>query len=189
MRPPASLVELVGGAGVLIKSTWALFAIAAPPELYITILYYVLEFQGKFNYSDLMFHGIAIILIMVDGFILSRIPLRMKQFVLFESFMAVYLLWTIAHAYSIIGNPFANGEMTTQDDDAIYSSLAWKNQTTQASIFVAVVLIVVNPIIFVVCMALSRLLPLQIATGNEGEEGTITEGEVLQEGEEGIQVP
>ena len=38
-------------------------------------------------------------------------------------------------------------------------------------------------------MALSRLLPLQIATGDKGGEGTISEGDVLQEGLEGIQVP
>ena len=135
MRPPARLADLLGGAGVLIKSTWALFAIAAPAELVITILYYVLKFPGTFNYSDQMLHGIVMILIIVDGFILIRIPLHMKQFVLFESFMTIYFLWTIAHAYSNIGNPFANGKTPTKDDDAIFSSLNWKKRTTQASIF------------------------------------------------------
>ncbi|KAL3774702.1 hypothetical protein ACHAW5_003774 [Stephanodiscus triporus] len=168
IRPPASSAELEVGAGILIKSTWALLAIAAPAQVVVTILYWTLLFDADddVTYVKLMLHGIVMVLIMIDGFILSRIPLRMKQFILFESFAIVYVLWTVVHAYSGIGNPYADGETPTQDDDAIYSSLAWKNNTAGAAILSVIVLIVANPIIFMMCRALSRLLPRQLCEAN-----------------------
>jgi hypothetical protein len=164
IRPSESPDELEGGVGVLIKSTWALFAIALPGEIVITILYWVLQFDADYgvNYIIVMLHGILLVLLTIDGFILSRIPLRMKQFIFFESFAALYFLWTVIHAYSGIGNPYADGDTPSQDDDAIYDSLAWKNNTTASAILVLVVLFVANPIIFVMCRALSRLLPRRL---------------------------
>jgi hypothetical protein len=164
MRPPVNSGEFEGGVGLLIKSTWALFAIAAPAEVMIAILYWILEFEGTVGYVGLMVHGIAMVLIMIDGFILSRIPLRMKQFILFESFASIYILWTAIHAYSGIGNPYANGETPTQDDDAIYGSIAWKNDNTGTVMLVVVVLIVANPVVFMVCRTLSWLLPRRLCS-------------------------
>jgi hypothetical protein len=164
IRPPSNPDELKGGVGLLIKSTWALFAIALPAEIVITILYWTLEFDADdgVTYINLMVHGIVMVLIMIDGFVLSRIPLRMKQFILFESLTALYFLWTVIHAYSGIGNPYADGDTPTQDDDAIFGSLAWKNNTTASVILFLGVLFAVNPIIFMMCRALSRLLPRRL---------------------------
>lgn len=52
----------------------------------------------------------------VDGFVPNPVPLQFKQFVFFQSFSFLYLLWNIIHAYSGIGNPY---DGVTQDDDAI----------------------------------------------------------------------
>ena len=43
--------ELTGKVGMLLKITWALFAVAFPAELCITLLFWVLVFDGSFNYS------------------------------------------------------------------------------------------------------------------------------------------
>ena len=170
IRPPANPDELKGGVGVLIKSTWALFAIALPAEITITILFWTLEY-GTYDgdvYVIVMEHGIAMVLIMIDGFVLSRIPLRMWQFILFETFVALYLLWNVIHAYSGIGNPYADGDTPTEDDDAIYGSIAWKNNTTAAVVLVLGVLFAANPIIFMVCRTLSRLLPRRLCEEDSG---------------------
>lgn len=170
IRPPANPDELKGGVGVLIKSTWALFAIALPAEIVITILFWTLEYDADDGvaYVSVMVHGIAMVLVMIDGFVLSRIPLRMWQFTLFESFAALYFLWNVIHAYSGIGNPYAEGDTPTQDDDAIYGSIAWKNNTTAAVILVLGVLFAANPIIFMVCRTLSRLLPRRLCEEESG---------------------
>ncbi|KAL3822566.1 hypothetical protein ACHAXA_007677 [Cyclostephanos tholiformis] len=164
LHPPARSDNLDGVMGVLVKSTWALFAIAAPGQVMVTILYWTLEFDvdDEVTYVNVMTHGIVMLVIMFDGFILSRIPIRMKQFVLFESVAALYILWTIIHDYSGIGNPYADGETSTQNDDAIYESIAWKNNIDGAAIICVVALIVANPVIFMACRTLSRLLPRRL---------------------------
>ena len=151
--------EFKGGTGVLINITWALLAAAAPMEVTVTILYWVLEFEGTFSYVSIMTHGGVMILVMIDGFVLSRVPLRMKQFVFFESFALVYCVWTLIHAYSGMGNPYAEGDEPTESDDAIYDSIAWKNNMKPTVILIVVLLLVANPIIFLFCRLLSRILP------------------------------
>ena len=151
--------ELNSGAKVLINLTWGLLAAAAPMEITITILYWVLEFEGTFSYVSMMTHGGVMILVMIDGFVLSRVPLRIKQFVFFELFALVYCVWTIIHAYSGMGNPYAEGDEPTESDDAIYDSIAWKNNMKPTAILIVVLLLVANPIIFLFCRLLSRILP------------------------------
>jgi len=160
MQPPANSGVLEGGIGLFLKITWALFAIAVPGEIVITILFWVLEFDGTYDYVSIMVHGVGMVLIMIDGFVLSRIPLRMKQFILFETFSVLYLLWNAIHSFSGIGNPYADDG--TQNDDAIYASLAWKTDTTGAATLSVGVLFVANPVIFLFCRVLSRLLPRRL---------------------------
>lgn len=141
-------------------SAQALFAIALPVEIVIAILFWVLEFKGNLTYISVMTHGGGIFLLVFDGFIFSRIPLRMKQFLLFETFSSFYIIWNIIHAFSGIGNP--NTEEGVDDDDAIYGSMNWKDDSASAGIIVASTLVVLNPIVFLVCRCASRILPKRL---------------------------
>ena len=87
----------------------------------ITILLWVLELDGTVEYVSVMVHGGGMVLIIIDGFLLGHLPLRMKQFILSEMFSFLYILWSVIHAFSGIGNPYADDG--TQSDDAIYDSL------------------------------------------------------------------
>lgn len=160
MRPPENPGAPEGGKLLLVKITWALFAIALPGEIVITILFWVLEFDGTVRYVSVMVHGGALVLVAIDGFLLSRIPLRMKQFFLYESFSVIYILWSVIHAYSGIGNPYNDGVDKT--DDAIYDSLAWKNNVANAAILSVGVVFVFNPIVFLFCRAVSRMFPRRL---------------------------
>jgi hypothetical protein len=144
-----------GVAGSLIKTTWALLAIVLPAEVMITILFWALEYESgdTISYVTVMVHGGTMILLFIDGFVVCRIPLRLKQFVFFETFSFMYLLWTITRAYP--------SDVVSQDDDAIYSSNI---------ILFLVVLLVANPIIFGICWWLSRLLSLRLRELEEGGE-------------------
>lgn len=82
----------------------------------------------------------------------------MKQFVFFESFAFVYCAWTLIHAYSGMGNPYAEGDEPTESDDAIYDSIAWKNNMKPTVILIVILLLVANLIIFLFCGLLSRIL-------------------------------
>jgi hypothetical protein len=82
-----------------------LFAAALPFQVVITILFWVLEFDGDLNYVSFMVHGGGLILITIDGFFLSRFPLRAKQFIFFELLSGLYILWSVLHAFSGITLP------------------------------------------------------------------------------------
>lgn len=162
-----------GGKVVLAKITWSLLAIALPGEVIICLLFWFLEFDGTVQYVSLMLHGIGILLIAIDGFLINRIPLRMKQFVLFEAFAALYLIWNIVFSFSGIGNPYK--ESGAQDDDAIYSSMRWKTSTSSAVTIAVLVLLVANPILFLLCRAVSRLFPRRLVA-TETKSGEIELG-------------
>jgi len=182
LRPPENPSVLEGGVGVLFKTTWVLLAVAVPAEIVITILYWVLLFDGNVVYVDVMMHGGAMILIILDGFFLSRLPLRAKQFIFVEIFSICYLLWTVIHAYSGIGNPYKDDG--SQDDDAIYDSLAWKNDTVKALRLSLMLVFVANPIIYLLCRLVSRLPTKRLCEDCEGQQlfkGPSTENNVGDE--------
>jgi hypothetical protein len=175
LRPPSTNPDTLtccgagcggdGVAGCLIKTTWALLAIVVPAEVMITILFWVLEYESgdSVSYVTVMVHGGTMVLLLIDGFVLSRIPLRLKQFIFFESFSFLYLLWNVIHAYSGIGNPY---DGVSQDDDAIYSSLDWNTTPTKAIVMSVLVLLVANPIIYGICWGMSRILSLRLREEN-----------------------
>ncbi len=172
LRPPPTTTTTSGVATCLAKTTWALLALVVPVEITITILFWLLEYHpgDGVSYVSLMVHGGTAILLLLDGFVLSRIPLRLKQFIFFESFSFLYLLWNVVHAISGIGNPY---DGVTQDDDAIYSSLDWNTAPAKAIIMSVLVLLVANPIIFGICWWLSRLLPLRLSREEEEEDDVV----------------
>eukprot|EP00956_Cyclotella_meneghiniana_P009288 scaffold12757_cov67-Cyclotella_meneghiniana.AAC.12 len=56
----------------------------------VSLLYWIL-LDGGNDYLNVMMHGIGAILIFIDGILWNRIPLRMKQFILYESFSFAWL--------------------------------------------------------------------------------------------------
>ncbi|KAL7434347.1 hypothetical protein ACHAXH_002488 [Discostella pseudostelligera] len=193
--PPESVNTLTccgtgggGVAGFLVKTTWALLAIVVPAEVIITILFWALEYEAgeSISYVTVMVHGGTMILLFIDGFVLSRIPLRLKQFVFFETFSSLYLLWNIIHAYSGIGNPY---DGVSQDDDAIYSSLDWNTTPTKAIIMSVLVLLVANPIMYGICWLVSRMLPLRLVEDDgQPKGGRRTLGSMADEEHEQVPV-
>ena len=102
--------QLKGYIGILLKITWALFAVAFPAGLVIAVLFWVLVFKGRLAYTTFMLHGVAWIVMGVDGIIINRIPLRMKQFILYELFAIFYLIWSVLHSVLNVGNPWNDDE-------------------------------------------------------------------------------
>lgn len=136
-----------------------LFAISLPTEILIAILYWTLQFDGSIDYVSGMLHAGIIGPLLIDGFILNRIPLRMKQLIPNLIFCGAYIIWSLIHAYSGMGNPYNNG--VDQDDDGIYSSIAWRNNPARSGIICGGVFFIGYPVIFMICRLLSRLPPMR----------------------------
>ena len=155
----------------------ALFAIVFPAEVVITLLYWILVFSGGASYIDIMLHGVGAILIFIDAILINRIPLRMKQFLFYEMFSILYTLWTLIFTYSDLTNPYQ--EAGYMDDDAIYPHLRWKTNTSQVIILAVILLLVVNPIVFLLCRWISRVLPRRLVVEQEND-GEVELGEASQ---------
>jgi hypothetical protein len=108
------------------RFTWGIFTAIVTAESMIMLLYWTLEYQdGEMKYTNFMKHGGFLLLLWIDGFVINRIPIRFKQIVWAHLFFILYLLWSIIHSVSRIGNPYRNDNDPTTDDDAIYSSVSW----------------------------------------------------------------
>jgi len=135
LKPLDDPKQLKGVSGVLVKTTWALFSLSLSIEVVVAVLYWVLEYDGSgVKYNSFMIHGGGVILLLIDGLLISRIPLRMKQLVFGEIFSVLYMAWNAIFSFSGLKNPYTQGPDSTQDDDAIYSAMAWKKNPTRSAI-------------------------------------------------------
>ena len=110
-----------------------------------------------------MLHGISWIIIGIDGILISRIPIRMKQLLFNEIFAICYLVWSVLQSVLNVGNPWYNNK---GENDPIYSVVDWKDETGFAIGLSVGLLFVGVPIAFLLCRAISRALPLRYR--NEG---------------------
>lgn len=149
-------------AGWLPNLTWSLFAMALPAEILICILYWVLDYDGNLDYVRVMVHGGGILLIIVDGVVVNRIPIRAKQLIFSELLSVTWIIWSIIHDLAGIGNPNRNDGDPDTDDDSIYGAISWKNSTTSAVVLSVAVVLVVNPLLFLLCRFITRLPPRRL---------------------------
>jgi hypothetical protein len=136
----------------LIKFTWMLFAVAAPAELTVTVLYWGLEFSGDFSemiYRDLMTHGVFTILLFWEGFSVNRIPIRISQQWFFFLYITLYLSWTLLNDYFEIADP------ASLDDGLIYTILSWIEEPVERKIVAAFALFFAVPLAFAIVWLLS----------------------------------
>lgn len=138
------------GLSTSLKITWFLYALCVPTEILITILYWVLVYDGRRNiyYATIYTHGILVFLILIDGNFVARIPLRLKQIVFVVIYGILYAVWTFIHSVSGIGNGSKDGE-------GIYDVLNWKDKPEKTVIISAIICIVVIPVIYMLAWLLS----------------------------------
>lgn len=162
-KPLQDKRSLSGVPGLLIKTTWALFALCFPGEMAVTVLYWTLDYDGSaVSYTSAMLHGGGILLLLVDGCLIGRIPLRMKQMFILVTFAALYVVWTASFSFSGLTNPDTQSEDYANDDDAIYPALAWRKDPAKSAILSALITFVLNPLLFLLARFLSRLLPRRL---------------------------
>ncbi|CAB9516478.1 expressed unknown protein [Seminavis robusta] len=128
--------------------SWALFAVAAPGEIIVTVGYWTMDWDGKLttllDYYNIMTHGGVMILVLLEGLFINRIPLRVRHYGLLALYMMAYLIWTFVHAWFLIGDP------TSEDDDAIYEGvLEWNKDPLTTAGYAALFFFGLAPVSFV----------------------------------------
>lgn len=114
---------------------------------------------------------------MIDGFALHHIPIRMKQGIFSWLFLFVYMIWSVIHAFSGVGNPLYYN-IPDRNDDVIYEALDWKEAPASTGITAAVLFLVVIPILFLIVFGISLIVPHNYLeeNGNDDDHGDIEEG-------------
>ena len=115
-------------------------------HVFITMNYWLLVFEPgdeTYEWFDYYNHGGHLIVSLLDGFGIHRLPIRFKQISLHYAVQIIYLLWTIIHGLSGIGNPL-------KDDDAIYDALNWKMRPGQSAVLCSLLICVAVPLCFLV---------------------------------------
>ena len=122
------------------KITWVLFEIAAPSQLLATLAFWMFDFDGEDPEIMLMVHGIVLILLLTEGLGLNRIPIRINHQWFFLGFVYAFLLWTLIHSYTSIGNPMKVG-----DAISLYPFLQWNRAPIWAAFSAILILFLVAP--------------------------------------------
>ena len=137
--------------------SWMLFALAAPGQIVVTAGYWGsgCSWEGAtsdsaLEYRNIMEHGGVMVLILLEGLVVNRVPLRLRHSIVLAVYMAMYLIWTFVHAYLDIGDP------TSNDDDAIYGDvLQWKNDPWMTTGVALLVILFLAPFSFFIVYGLS----------------------------------
>ena len=158
--------SLYGPHSLLVRLTWASFTLAAPAEVIITMLYWILDHRpgDPVGFTILMNHGGIGLLLVLDGLMIGGIPFRVAQMPLFVIFCMAYLSWTLIFAKSDISNP------NRADDDRIYDAIRWNEDPKDAILLSALCAVVLPPAVFLLLRAISlrrrKLVPsIQMGLG------------------------
>lgn len=141
------------------KLTWMLFVIAAPGEIVVALGYWGLEWDGTAEsalvYSNVMVHGVIVAVVLVDGFVLNRIPLRLTHAMFLLLYLSAYLVWTVVYETLDIDNPWTTDDDGNMYDDHLYRALQWQDDLLGTMIAAAQLLFVAVPVAFTVVWGLS----------------------------------
>jgi hypothetical protein len=138
--------------GCRIRLTWILLTAATHNSAMASILFWPLVFDPDkdLKYATIAPHGVLILLAMVDGFYVNRIPLRwMHYFGVALPIDLLFTLWSYIHAVLEIGNPDNNDNDPTTNDDALYPNvLEWNHDWQTALVWAVAAMFIIGPVVF-----------------------------------------
>jgi hypothetical protein len=152
---------------IFVKLAWAFFPLAATLEAVIVMLYWKVDFQAgtEVNYMGYMKHGGVFVIVLLEGLIVDRVPVRLCHLVYPMIVAICYLLWTLVHGLlARIGNPHKND--TTADDNAIYEAINWEERPESSLIICLVSLGMLVPLLFLGVYLLSLPFRRYVNGGN-----------------------
>jgi hypothetical protein len=130
----------------ILRATWIMYSVASVHQVAVTLLFWLVEYDPDKNvidYYTVMAHGGVAVLVLFEGILVNRVPVRLKHYLFNFVLASLYLGWTIIQTLVLRYNPNAGDD---DDDVAIYDVIRWKNNPTQAGIVAALVLFVFLPI-------------------------------------------
>lgn len=135
---------------ILVCFNWLLYTLVLPAEFAVAVGYWLFEYNGKvLEYTNIYKHGIIAILLLIDGNIIGRIPLRIKHIFVAYIYGNCYVLYSIYFSFSDFGSSHNHG--------VIYDNLNWKDDAWGAVWMSLMLMYVVLPFLFMLCYLISLL--------------------------------
>ena len=156
-------------ATVWTKIVWGLFPGIITVQMIIVVMFWLAIYHGEeITYRLIFGHGLMFIAIALDGHVLNRTPIRVKQSAFGYLIATAYIIWTLIHGLATnIGNP--NHVNTGADDDAIYDIINWSARPLSTFITVATLYVVAAPLFFVMFWGLSIGIPRRYVSREKEE--------------------
>jgi len=138
----------------LIRFVWVMYSLSTVYEICLSLIYWPLVYDGTtLKYHRVVLHGVFIPLLLFDGCILGKIPVRIKH-VLFTVLVGlIYIIWTIIHSLTDIG--VSVEDRLDGDGDPLYNVLNWQDSPKTAAIVSFVAFFVLMPFFFWVVWMIS----------------------------------
>mmetsp|Transcript_9243 Transcript_9243/g.14215 ORF Transcript_9243/g.14215 Transcript_9243/m.14215 type:complete len:328 (+) Transcript_9243:51-1034(+) len=121
---------------------------------------------SEFDYFAIVKNGGILLLLLVEGQVLNRIPIRWSHLIWSELVLCAYIGWTFIHdMFTEIGNPEIVSDSSTNSHEPIYGFLNWSASDNSLQIVVQCIIALtgVAPAVFVVLYCISwpcrRYLP------------------------------
>lgn len=147
-----SLVKPLQHYRFVVNTTWQLFSLSAVFEIIITALFWILDYdpdRHDIKFTTLTTHGVCLVCVLLDGHLLNRTPVRLKQGIVTTALAATYVIWTVIHTYAIGDNP------TNADSDLIYDVIDWKDSFGSSLILCIIIICAVTPLLHVLIWSIS----------------------------------
>mmetsp|Transcript_32507 Transcript_32507/g.78903 ORF Transcript_32507/g.78903 Transcript_32507/m.78903 type:complete len:291 (+) Transcript_32507:193-1065(+) len=122
----------------LVKFTWMLYSVSSTLECFTTVLYWAGRpaDMGPITLGDVTMHCVVLAILLVQGFLVDRIPLRLKHTGPTILVSLFYTAWLVLQNVVFQYNPEDD-----DDDDAIYDAIRWREDTILALILSLVALV------------------------------------------------
>ena len=126
---------------------WLLYTIVLPGEFIVAIGYWIFDYDptAKMTFINFYKHALIGLLLMFDGFVIARIPLRIKHWRSVFIYGTLYLLWSMIFSYYRMG----------KNDGIIYQFLDWRYNPRVAAAISILLMFVMTPLVFYFCWLVS----------------------------------
>ena len=129
--------------GIIVTMTWFIYSIALPAEFIVAIGFWTFEYDpdGPPTFITIYQHAIIGFLLLFDGNVIGRIPLRLKHCKGLLVYGITYLLWSMGFSYLQLGKRHG----------VIYDFMDWRKDPGLAAAIGFLLLFVIGPVVFLVC--------------------------------------
>jgi len=141
----------------LIRFLWVMYSVATVHEICITLLYWTLVYDGNLLYQSVVLHGVFVPLLLVDGFVLGKIPVRFKHVLFGQIAGLIWMIWSVVHSLTDFG--ISEEDRSDGDGDPLYDTLNWQDNTLSSTIIAGLVIFVLFPFVHWIVLLLSLYSP------------------------------